>query len=655
MTKIQLKRSVICFRRWNRAGYSAFNSMHRAVTIGVLSASMSILSLADATSQNNPADSTSLLANVDLEGVGVILSKESPTRSAFTQTPIFDRGTETLAPLQSMESALRLSPSIDVRERGGKGVQADLSIRGGSFDQTMVLLNGINFTDARTGHQTHSLPIDMESISGIELIDGISGVGAYAGAINIRTAPLEPAYLKVDLSGGSYGYGYGSLSGGYSKDKLSIYAAGSYRRSDGYRENTEFENYNGFSRLMYDDDKLGLFDAQVGYQKRAFAANGFYTLAYPDQYETTETALSSLRWLKDFGAVRLNSSISYRKNFDCFELIHNNAETVPFNYHNTDNVGAEVWADYSSKLGVTTLGVDYTYNHIWSTVLGEALETPHGRYTHEADRSTVNSYLRHNKDWGKIAASASVGVSATPYGNTPLWSIMAKYRPTKGVVIELGANESMRLPTFTDLFYNTSTNVANENLVPEQAITYSLKSLYTMDKWSTEVDIYYRQGSNIIDWTKAEGEDKWYSRQITELGTFGAEWRGSYSPKGFIHRLSASYGYISQDKDSGDMISLYAMNYMRNKAALTLDMRFLKSFSLVVTGSVYDRYGNYSDASGESCKYEPYALLDARLAWSCSKWMVYLDATNITSTEYFDYGGLTMPGAWITAGVSFTL
>lgn len=130
-------------------------------------------------------------------------------------------------------------------------------IRGGSFDQTMVMLNGINFTDARTGHQSHSLPIDIDCIAGIDLIDGVSGVGAYAGALNIRTMPLKSRYLRIEAAGGDDGYAYGNLSGAVTKGRFSLFAAGSYRRSDGYIHNTDFENYNGYLRMNYDSEKAG--------------------------------------------------------------------------------------------------------------------------------------------------------------------------------------------------------------------------------------------------------------------------------------------------------------------------------------------------------------------------------------------------------------
>ncbi len=657
MKKIHRQESIVCFKRWNRKGYSAFRTMNCGVKIGVLSVGMSIISLAKSEAFAAPVDSLSINKTVNLDEVGITLSKESPTRSAMAQTPIFNRATEGAAPLQTLESALRLSPSIDVRERGGKGVQSDLSIRGGSFDQTMVMLNGINFTDARTGHQTHSLPIDIESVAGIELIDGISGVGAYAGAINFRTAPLQPNYIRLDHSSGDYGYNYTNLSGGYTSGRFTLFAVGSRRHSDGYIESTQFDNYNAYARATYDGEDLGFFDAQAGFQNRDFGANGFYSLKFRDQFESTQTWLGSLRWLKQIGALTLNSSLSYRKNFDRFELIKGDPETVPFNYHNTDNLGAELWADYTWKGGKTTLGADYTYNHIWSTNLGEVQPEANGNYTHAMSRNVGNYYLRHRKDWSKVGVAGSLGVSTTPYGNKTLWNLAANYRPVEGLTFEAGATQSMRLPTFNDLYYNSATNIADPNLVPESAITYSLSAGYSRNRWSTSLQGYYRDGKNIIDWTRSESDDqdKWYSRQITSLATSGLEWSGSYTFGGFINRVSAGYGHIDQDKNSEGYVSLYALNYAKNKAHLTVDLRFLRNMSLVVTGSYFDREGNYVDALGSTQAYEPYFLLDTRLTWERRGVRIYIDATNLTSTEYFDYGGLQMPKVWASAGVSLTI
>ena len=152
MKNIRTKQTP-CFRRWSRKGWAAFASLHRHVTIGVLAVTMSILLLATQHASAHDADTAAVLKTLRIDEVGISGSQSAPTRSVQSQTPLFDRKAQAAAPVQTLESALRLAPSVDIRERGGKGMQADIFIRGGSFDQTMVLLNGIDFTDARTGHQ----------------------------------------------------------------------------------------------------------------------------------------------------------------------------------------------------------------------------------------------------------------------------------------------------------------------------------------------------------------------------------------------------------------------------------------------------------------------------------------------------------------------
>ncbi len=145
-----------CFKRWSRANYGVFASLRRPVTIGVLSVGMSsILSLATGEAQAAEVDTMAYSKVLEIDEVAIVGTKANPTRSTMSSTVLFDRTAVAAAPLHTLESALRLAPSIDLRERGARGVQADILIRGGSFDQTMILLNGINFTDARTGHQSH--------------------------------------------------------------------------------------------------------------------------------------------------------------------------------------------------------------------------------------------------------------------------------------------------------------------------------------------------------------------------------------------------------------------------------------------------------------------------------------------------------------------
>ena len=658
MKNIRTKQTP-CFRRWSRKGWAAFASLHRHVTIGVLAVTMSILLLATQHASAHDADTAAVLKTLRIDEVGISGSQSAPTRNVQSQTPLFDRKAQAAAPVQTLESALRLAPSVDIRERGGKGMQADIFIRGGSFDQTMVLLNGIDFTDARTGHQSHSLPVDIDCISAVDLLDGVPGVGAFAGAVNIRTAPLKPTYLRFEGAGGQHGYAYANLSGAVTSGRFSLLAAGSYRRSDGYRHNTDFANYNAFVRATYEAPRAGFFDLQAGYQNRTFGSNGFYAAYNPDQWEATSTALASLRWLKQAGRFSFGASASYRKNFDRYDWTRGTA----MNRHNTDNVGARLWADYDWRAGTTSLGGDYAFNHIYSTNLGEALSRPHGRYTHAKARSTGNLWLRHAKQWRRFDLAASAGISLTPYGTSALWSLSGGYTPAAGLHLGIGAFQSMRLPTFTDLYYTSPAQINNLDLTPERAVTYLFDAGYMKNSWRLSLQTYYRAGRDIIDWVWREDMgDKWHSEQTSRLDTYGIELSGGYTvADGFLRRVTLSYGYITTDRNS-DIIAKGAMDYMRHKAALAVEVHFLRRMSLALTASVYDRNGSYThypvpgDPSlSEVRDYEPYFLLDGRLQWEKGICRLYVDATNITDSRYCDLGGIPLPGAWGTAGVALTI
>ena len=654
-----LQKRIPCFKRWSRKGWSVFASLHRYVKIGVLAAGMSILLLATRGASAHNADTTAVLRTLRIREVGITGTQTAPVRNARSHTPLFDRKAFAAEPVQTLEAALRLAPSVDIRERGGKGAQADISVRGGSFDQTMVLLNGIDFTDARTGHQSHALPVDLDCISSVELLDGLPGVGAFAGAVNVRTAPLRPTYLRFEGAGGQYGYAYANLSGAVTEGRLSVLGAASYRRSDGYRHNTDFSNYNAFVRATYDGGRAGFFDLQAGWQDRDFGSNGFYAAYNPDQWEHTATALGSLRWLKTAGRFSLGAAASYRKNFDRYDWTRGTA----MNRHNTDNVGARLWADYDWRAGTTSLGGDYAFNHIYSTNLGEALSRPHGRYTHAKARSTGNLWLRHAKQWRRFDLAASAGISLTPYGTSALWSLSGGYTPAPGLHLGIGAFQSMRLPTFTDLYYTSPAQINNLDLTPERAVTYLFDAGYMKNSWRLSLQTYYRAGRDIIDWVWREDMgDKWHSEQTSRLDTYGIELSGGYTvADGFLRRVTLSYGYITTDRNS-DIIAKGAMDYMRHKAALAVEVHFLRRMSLALTASVYDRNGSYThypvpgDPSlSEVRDYEPYFLLDGRLQWEKGICRLYVDATNITDSRYCDLGGIPLPGAWGTAGVALTI
>lgn len=603
----------------------------------------------------------------------VVVSSERRTalQALTTQDELVTASRIPAAQARTLEQLLRLCPSIDIRERGGKSVQTDIGIRGGSPDQTMIQLNGVDFTDARTGHQSHSLPVDSDIIGGMDLIEGIGGNTGLTGAVNVRTRMSDGNFLRANLTGGSHGYAYANLSGALrtAGERLTLFGAGSLRRSDGYRPCTDFTNYNAYGRILYEAGKAGTFDAQAGWQKRDFGAAGFYSLAYPEQYERTSTALASLRWMKTAGPWSLAAWVSYRKNFDCFQLIRGSEAKVPYNHHQTDNYGAHATAALRWSAGTTSLVADYACNYLLSTVLGDAIEAgavPAQRlqvpgydrsYTKMKIRHTGDIFLRHSWDGERLGIQASAGVALSPYGAAPLWNAHLDWRPSRNWHLDAGVSQSMRLPTFTDLYYTAPGHKGNPDLHPEKALTLKAGAVWGAGPFTLGATGFYRRSRNVIDWVRESADADWQCMQLTRLDTWGGDLRAEYRSETWLRGVTLLYGHLWSSKGSAGLISEYALDFMRNKLSLNLLLSpWTDRLELQLSGTLYDRAGNYAAADHTTQPYKPYFLLNANLGFETG-WIrqgslrLYVEAENLANTVYFDYGGLLMPGLWLNAGL----
>lgn len=606
----------------------------------------------------------SLRQAIFLDSVIVSSYQFNMNGSVERSTLIVDISAAPVMPNATAEKTMRLTPQLDIRERGGGGVQADIGIRGGSPDQTGVLLNGVEFTDIRTGHQSHSLPVDIDAICGMRLLEG--GREGLTGAVDFLAAPLHDKYLRVNLSAGAFASRYANLSGAVTlrrKGELQIFEAASLRGSEGYRQNTDFSNSNIYSRIRYSREELGTIDVQAGYQDRSFGANGFYSLKYPEQFEKTSTSIASIRWRKTVRHLSLNSYVSYRHNTDRFELIRGSESLVPFNYHITDNYGAYLSASYGWAAGRTGISGKINHSEILSTVLGEAIDNPvrveggsDRFFDHGGDRTWGSVQLSHQRHWKTFELVAALEGSFSPYAFTPLWNATIGWTLAPEWTLSLSGARTMRLPTFTDLYYTAAGYIGNPDLKPEKATMAIVCAAFAKDRWTSSLDFFYRRSEDIIDWVKQSAEADWQSLQVTGISTAGANLQVAYSAEeGLLRNLTFRCGYIWSDKSAGEYISKYAMDYMRLKATLFGELRFWKCLSLTADLSYYDRAGNYVDTKGSTVSYRPYLLLNTAVSYETGPSRFYISADNVTSTRYFDYGGLEMPGLWITGGMAVTL
>ena len=143
----------------------------------------------------------------------------------------------------NISELLQQVAGLDIRRRGAEGMQADLYIRGGSFDQTLLLIDGIKVEDPQTGHHTMNMTLPLEVIEKIEIIKGSAarmyGQNAFTGAVNIITKKNINNNISVELSKGSFDQNRFGITVENQSEKSGFIFSFKRKDSDGYRYNTQ--------------------------------------------------------------------------------------------------------------------------------------------------------------------------------------------------------------------------------------------------------------------------------------------------------------------------------------------------------------------------------------------------------------------------------
>jgi iron complex outermembrane receptor protein len=162
---------VLIFSKWKRKSYSLFQTLNKQVVISVLATTylLSVPAITIAIEQ----DTTEIKMEYDLAEIEVSAQRSPALYSQVARiVSVIERKEIESSPAQSVQDLLEYVAGVDVRQRGVEGVQADVSIRGGTFDQTLILLNGINITDPQTGHHNLNIPLSLSQIERIEILEG---------------------------------------------------------------------------------------------------------------------------------------------------------------------------------------------------------------------------------------------------------------------------------------------------------------------------------------------------------------------------------------------------------------------------------------------------------------------------------------------------
>jgi len=667
-----------CFKHWTGDSYAVFSSMKRVVKIGALAAVyLSVLGVHQTIAQTN---TDSINKKIKLEEIEVSARRTTSVYSEVGRVlHIISRQEIEELPVYSVQDLLKYAMNVDVRQRGPLGIQADVSIRGGSFDQVMILFNGINVTDPQTGHLSLNLPVDMQSIERVEILEGpgarVYGPGAFSGAINFVTGTKSEDNLTVNVLGGEHGLYNASANTTIKTGKLKSYAAANVASCDGYINNTDFKNHSLFyqGQLDFGQEKL---DVQVGYNDKAFGANSFYTPRFPNQFEQNKTTFASLK-MSAGNKINVSPALYWRRHQDRFELFRNNPASwySTHNYHLTDVFGGNLNMVIPWALGKTSVGGEVRSENVWSNVLGHMMDTTinvpgeEAKFTRSYQRTNVSTFVEHVYTYQKLSVSAGVLMnwnSALGLGLDFFPGLDVSYWITDEVKLFGSANKTLRLPTFTDLFYNGPSNIGNPYLEPEEALTYE-GGLKIVNAWfQGQSSVYFREADNLIDWGRIVGEEKYKTRNLSTMNSWGFQAQGRVNFKKLvgtnpISSIELGYAYIDQDKNKPNGYeSVYVMDYLKHKLNMGATFQLYKNVGASVNMLYQDREGEYIKYVGDAYEeqataYAPFWLTDLRLYWSNKKYKVFVDANNVFDKQYYDLGNVVQPGRWVKAGVQLNL
>jgi iron complex outermembrane receptor protein len=535
--------------------------------------------------------------------------------------------------LYTISDLLKLDPSLDLQERGANGVQADLSIRGASYGQTLVLLNGRRLNDPQTGHHSLDLPVPLESVERVEVMRGagssIYGSDAIGGVVNLIAAPPEASEIRLRGAVGNFGTNSerGSMTG--VRGRLSQQLTFSRDFSTGFAPNRDYRNLSFGSATRFRSEKLGFSELDLGYSDKPFGAQGFYG-NYPS-WERTKTWYAGARQALGQGT---EAAFSYRRHTDIYVLYRDRPQ-IYTNHHINDS-----WQ--ASLRRRQAFGATNTL-HYGAEGFGETLDSTRlGK--HDRMRGAVyGSYdMRVLQRW-----SLSAGVRGETYRGLPgQWSpsLSVGYWASGKLKFRGGVSRAFRVPGFTDMFYVDPSNRGNANLLPEKAWSYEGGAEWRpAGNWRLQATAFQRLDRDGIDFARGPQDLVWQAMNVRSVNFSGLEtsasvraWRGQFD-----------WGYTAL-RGAGSPLqgfqSKYVFNYPTHQGIFGWTGNLPGGLMARTRVGGMERRGRGA-----------WATWDVYAARNAGRLRPFVQLTNLTNTRYQQIVGVDMPTRAVLGGVEWVV
>ncbi|WP_375418580.1 TonB-dependent receptor plug domain-containing protein [uncultured Hymenobacter sp.] len=584
-------------------------------------------------------------------------------------------------PVNSLDDLLRCLPSLEVQSRGSFGAQADITLRGSTFNQVLILLDGQRLNDPLTGHFNSYFPIAPAEIAQIEIVRGpgsaLYGPDAVGGIIHIVTKtfaarrPTEQLNLQATGLRGEWKLWHVNAGGFAQTARLRVGGGVLLNKTQGQPREAPSTGRNDLNLRTYSlsasydlTSKLSVA-ARAAFDRRDFDAQYFYSTFATDlsrERTTRDFVQAQLRFRPRPGQqTELQVAHSYSTDYYAFTPAGrpNEHETRFTNaqLHHTQALGNTL------KLGA---GGQYDDRRIQSNNQGNHQTAHYGLYSLLAYSGVANLTATGSLRFDHDAA----------YGSQWIPQLNLSYAPVAALVLRGGVGRSVRAASFTERYYNylaasplrDGSTVGLASLQAERATTYELGADYSpWPQLTFKATAFARDGHDLIDYVLRPGPDairqtglanlqadRSYNlaQNLRSVRTQGLEtelW--GQAPLGAHLRLEAVAGYTYLTNAS-PVVSQYLGSFARHLVSGTLTLRASRYGSFTLSGLYKQRDAAAADQISRRLTAD-YAVFNARLEAAVlpKRVFVVLQAQNLFDAQYADLLGAQMPGRWLMGGL----
>ena len=580
-------------------------------------------------------------------------------------------------PVHSLDELLKYVPGIEVQARGPQGSQSDISMRGGTFQQVLVILDGIRLNDPNTGHFSAYIPISVAEIDRIEVLKGASsaiyGSDAVGGVINIITKAFNAKQQALNkkfsgqISTGEFGLVNTNMGGFLRAGNFSLVAGVVTNHANGVQQRGTrgfFHNNSASVGMNYIFNDSWNISYRSAYDYRHFAAQNFYTASTRD---TATEKITSWWHQARVGFEKGNSKLTLDAGYKNLDDHYEFNTIFPANDNKTSLFQSLL--TYRQLLGQSTTlvgGLNFQRKKIISNDRGN-----HSLNTVAPFVSAVQKIGDHFSLMPSLRVEMIGDIPAELVPN-----LTASYK-INSLQLRASGGKTIRDADFTERYNNYGrasvpalNRVGNPWLIMEKSWGYEAGFDYFLNKGLKFSSTFFQRfNTDLIDWVQTAYADMprkdnllatynyFLAKNISKLNTTGWETDMQASPKLSANQsLLLNAGFLWQySKSSEAQPSFYISSHARFVTNFSAQYA-VGPMAIGFTG-IYKSRQPQNAAPISAYISKDYFLLNGKASYNIlqNKLGAFVQVDNIFNRQYSDLLGAPMPGRWLQGGISFNL